>query len=95
MPPHNLRYAKDDPDGVKRWKERTPEPLQKAIVDVFHGRGSALQKQMVDEWSDHLVHNVPEDRLVELMTLYHERVQRRAHLRVVRTSDGWEETEGE
>jgi hypothetical protein len=88
MAPHNLRYAKDDPDGVDRWKRRTEPHVQKAIHDVFHGHGSDAQKRMVDHWSDRIVREglglpVPE---------YHDLHPR--HLRLVE-SDGEKETEGE
>lgn len=88
MQQHNLRHRKDDPDGVNRWKDRTEPHVQKAIVDVFHGRGSARQKRMVDLWSDRIVRmglGLPVQE-------YHELHPR--HLRLVE-SDGEEETEGE
>lgn len=80
-----------DKAGIKRWKERTDPHVNRAIKDVFHGRGSDEQKQAVDHWSDRMVREglglpVPEYDDVP--------VPRPRHLRLVK-SDGPEEDEGE
>lgn len=44
------RKQPEKSDGVGLWRDRTPQVLQAAVVDVFHGRGTDQQRRLVDNW---------------------------------------------
>jgi hypothetical protein len=60
-------FRERDPDGLARWYRRTPRVVVGAIFAVFHSRGTEMQIEIVNEWVEYVIWDVPYSRIVQLI----------------------------